>query len=312
MNTAIIGAGAVGLGLGSCLLTAGESVCFVVRSQPVEPLGLERRGIFGDQSFAADRFQQVPSIADLAAAPLDFILVCTKTFSARAVARDLARIWSSFAVSPRVVLVHNGWGSAEVFAAQIPAERVFNARVITGFRRTAPFQVDITVHADAIRLGSLYGAPLDALSELAERVQRGGIPCEVSSDIARDLWAKILYNCALNPLGALCGVPYGRLGEVTAYRRIMDSVVHEIFAVMQACGFRTHWSDPSEYLRSFYDEQLPPTARHESSMLQDIRAGRPTEIDALSGAIARLGVERGVPTPVNAALRDLVRATSQI
>ena len=58
----------------------------------------------------------------------------------------------------------------------------------------------------------------------------------------------------------------------------------------------------------FYDELLPPTASHESSMLQDLRAKRPTEIDALCGAVARLGAEAGVPTPVNTALRDLVRA----
>jgi 2-dehydropantoate 2-reductase len=73
----------------------------------------------------------------------------------------------------------------------------------------------------------------------------------------------------------------------------------------------THWSTAAEYLEVFYRDLLPPTADHESSMLQDLRAGRPTEVDALCGAVAKLGAELGVETPVNRALTQLVHAAER-
>ena len=76
-------------------------------------------------------------------------------------------------------------------------------------------------------------------------------------------------------------------------------------------GLQTHWASAESYLEVFYRDLLPPTAGHESSMLQDLRAGRPTEIDALSGAVTRLGRELGVATPINAALVALIHAAEQ-
>ena len=70
----------------------------------------------------------------------------------------------------------------------------------------------------------------------------------------------------------------------------------------------THWPDADAYLEVFFDALLPPTAEHESSMLQDLRAGRPTEIEAISGAVCALAAAYGVATPCNAALATLVRA----
>jgi len=103
-------------------------------------------------------------------------------------------------------------------------------------------------------------------------------------------------------------VPYGALGERRETRSIMQVVAHEVFAVMQSAGFRTHWPCAEAYLESFYAELLPATALHESSMLQDLRAGRRTEIDALNGAVAALAAQHAVPTPVNGALATLIRA----
>ena len=185
---------------------------------------------------------------------------------------------------------------------------VFNARVITGFRRSAPNHVQVTVHADAIHVGSLFGADLAPIEALCRAIDRGGIPCAPSKEIARDLWAKVLYNGLLNPLGALVGVAYGALADAKETRAVMEAVAREIFAVMEAAGFATHWPTADAYLESFYGELLPATAQHESSMLQDLRAGRRTEIDALSGAVAKLAAEHGVPAPVNDALATLIRA----
>ena len=103
-------------------------------------------------------------------------------------------------------------------------------------------------------------------------------------------------------------VCYGELAEREPSREILDSVIREIFCLLEPAGYATHWNSAAEYLRVFYRDLLPPTASHESSMLQDIRAGRPSEVDALCGAVSRLGTQYGVATPVNASLTRLIHA----
>lgn len=312
MRVSVIGAGAVGLALGSCLAAAGERPRLVVRDDEAARLlesdGLRRTGIFGVQRAEAGAIEIRRSIAELGDGPSDLILVCTKTHSSQDVAQALAAVWPEFQGEPGVVLCQNGWGNAEIFAEYLPREHIYNARVITGFRRSAPNAVEVTVHADAIHVGSLFAADLAPVEALCRAIDRGGIPCELSHDIAKDLWAKVLYNGLLNPLGALVGVPYGVLGEREESRTIMQAVAREIFAVMACAGFDSHWPSAEAYLETFYAELLPATALHESSMLQDLRAGRRTEIDALSGAVADLASRHEVKAPINSALATLIRA----
>lgn len=318
MRVSVIGAGAVGLGLASSLLIAGARVRLIARREAqrlaLAREGLRRSGIFGDVRIPADRFSLLGSSSELTTATDDYWLVCVKTTSTRALARELAPIWRQIAArdsaarAPAIVLCQNGWGNAETFAEVLPREAIWNARVITGFERSDENTVEITVHADAIHVGSLFGVEPNRIAPLCRAIDQGGIPCAPSDGIERDLFAKLLYNCLLNPLGALVGVPYGALGRRAEARAIMESVAEEIFAVLAASGRGTHWASAGEYLGTFYESLLPPTERHESSMLQDLRAGRATEIDALCGAVCDLAEQHGIETPVNAALATLVRA----
>ncbi len=312
LQIAIVGAGAVGLGLGSGLARVAAGVHFVTRTgQAAEALrarGIQRRGLFGDVDVAGDRISAAASLASAAERPLDFLLVCTKSTASPALAVELSRLWKRWSRPPRVVLCQNGWGNAEHFTAQLPSQSIYNARIITGFRRNGATEVEITVHADAVRIGSLFGAATDGVAPLCRAIALGGVPCEVSPEIERDLWAKMLYNCALNPLGALLGVPYGELGERAESRAIMREVVREIFQVLEASGHCTHWPDAESYLEVFYRDLLPPTSAHESSMLLDLRSGNRSEIDVLSGAVAGLARRHAVDAPVNAALAALIRA----
>ena len=107
------------------------------------------------------------------------------------------------------MLCQNGWGNAEVFARHHAAERIWNARVITGFQRPRPHHVEITAHAEPVHVGSLVGQPADEMRELCDAIDAGGIPCAPAPDIRADLWAKMLYNGILNALGAICELSYG-------------------------------------------------------------------------------------------------------
>jgi len=315
VKTAIVGAGGVGLALGSCLYAAGAELRYVVRPgpspHPLETEGIVRSGLFGEASVPREAIHVRRGLDSLAGWAPDHLLICTKATAVAEVAQALGEVWHGLGSEPVVVLCQNGWGIAERLAAHIPRDCIFNARIITGFTRDAATAVRVTVHADAIHVGSLFGESGERVAPLARAITAGGIPCATTDAIEADLLAKLLYNCLLNPLGALIGVPYGDLGRSPETRRILETVAREIFAVLEHAGRRTHWPTADAYLDTFYRELLPPTADHESSMLQDLAAGRPTEIEALCGAVVRMGAVHDVPTPVNAALTALVHAAEQ-
>ena len=310
MKLLLYGAGAVGLGLASCLLKNGQQVDLVGREETVSALqqyGLQRTGIFGDCTAAPESFGAYTSLSELPQSDYDFILVCTKSFDTRTSAQQIAVIPLLKNATAPIVLCQNGWGNAEIFAEQFPKSRIKSGRVITGFRRPQNHQVDITVHADAIHLGSLFDDDVSCLEPLSAAIDAGGIPCEVTPTISKDLWAKMLYNCMLNGLSTVFDVPYGLLGESPHTRELMESIAQEVYAVMTAAGYATHWDSAEDYIDTFYKHQLPPTYNHEPSMLQDIRAGKRTEIDALNGAVVQLGQLHEVPTPTNTTLTRMIQ-----
>ena len=315
MRVLVYGGGAVGLGLGSCLLKAGTDVAFVARADTVKALrerGLIRTGIFGDFRAGPGELAAVESIEQLPAGTFDFVLVCVKSFDSAATAAMLAAGGPVLGGSGPIVLCQNGWGNAQEFVRHFPAERVHNARVITGFARPAPNEVAITVHADAIHVGSLFHPEAVAgVERLCAAITAGGIGCESTRAIGADLWAKMLYNCCLNPLGAVLGVPYGKLGLSAASRAVMEEIAAEVYRVMAAAGWRTHWADVRGFLEAFYARQLPATAAHESSMLQDLRARRHTEIDALNAQVVALADRHGLSVPVNRTMCELIRFKEQ-
>ena len=310
MKILLYGAGAVGLGLASCLLKNGQQVDLVGREDTVTALqhnGLQRTGLFGEFTAAPESFGAYTSLSELPQTDYDFILVCTKSFDTRTSAEQIAAILFLNNASTPIVLCQNGWGNAEIFAEQFPKARIKSGRVITGFRRPQKHQVDITVHADAIHLGSLFDDDVSGLETLSAAIDAGGIPCEVTATISKDLWAKMLYNCMLNGLSTVFDVPYGLLGESPHTRELMESIAQEVYAVMTAAGYATHWASAEDYIDTFYKHQLPPTYNHEPSMLQDIRAGRRTEIEALNGAVVQLGQQHEVPTPTNNTVTRMIQ-----
>jgi 2-dehydropantoate 2-reductase len=305
----VYGGGAVGLGIASCLIHSGQEVDLLARPATVAALeagGLVRTGIFGTVHAKPGTFRCYRSLDEACSGPYDFALVCTKSFDSPVAAADLAG-HADCGQAAGLVLFQNGWGNAEVFAAWFDRRRIFNARVITGFRRHQLNEVEITVHADSIHIGSLFAGDTSAVQSLSDAIDAGGIPCEKTDAIEKDLWAKMLYNCALNPLGAVLRVPYGVLAEQETTRTLMNRIVGEVFDVMTAAGYRTHWRTAEEFLAVFYERLVPDTAGHHSSMLQDITAGRRTEIDALNGAVLRLANEHKLATPYNGAVYRLIK-----
>ncbi len=312
MNVVLYGGGAVGLGLTTFLLKSGVSVDIIARNETVKALrekGLQRTGLFGDAEFLPQDFRAFSELRELEKPFVyDYILVCTKLFDVDYAAGDIARHADKLGSKFKIIICQNGWGSADRFLKYFPKERVFNARVITGFKRPEPNRVNITVHADAMHLGSVYGVSSQNLADLAKAINAAGLPCKLADDVAKDLWAKMLYNCALNPLGAVLKKSYGELGDNPHTREIMNRLISEIFEVMTANGYETHWPTAAEYQKVFYNELVPATAAHRSSTLQSLEQGRRIEIEGLTGTILELARAKGISVPYNAMLYSMVKA----
>lgn len=156
--------------------------------------------------------------------------------------------------------------------------------------------------------GPTYVAPHPRLEPLVELLETSGFEVHVASDLVSLLWGKLVVNTGINALTALLEVRNGELLEGSHARSLMNAAALETAQVAEAQGIKLPYDDPSQEVEGVARR----TAENESSMLQDIRRGAPTEVDAINGAVVREGERLGVPTPVNRSLWKLVRAKVDI
>jgi 2-dehydropantoate 2-reductase len=124
---------------------------------------------------------------------------------------------------------------------------------------------------------------------------------------------KLLFNTCMNPTGALTGLTYGELVTHPATRALIERLAEETLAVLAAAhAYRPAPSGVAYARDTLTPIVLPRSAGHRSSMLQDITAGRRTEIDSLNGAVARLGRRHALPTPTHDTLIGLIAARRPI
>jgi 2-dehydropantoate 2-reductase len=215
------------------------------------------------------------------------------------VAKQLSKRADTLKKHGLIVIMQNGWGNDQPYLTYFDPSAIYNARVITGFQRSTPNSSRITVHTAPILIGSLHGFSSAPAAPLSEAITASGIPSEATDEVGKALWAKMLYNCTLNPLGAILKVPYGKLADCPSTVSIMNRLIEETFAVMQAAGYETFWETPSDYQKDFYGTLVPDTYAHRSSTLQDIEKKQKTEIETLTGCILRMGKKYGVPAPTH-------------
>jgi 2-dehydropantoate 2-reductase len=304
----VAGAGAIGSVFGGLLAHAGRRVVLLGRPAHVAAIG--RHGLRIDGLFGEHLVRGLEVATDPASlrGPFATILLTVKSYDTAAVTQAVA---PCLAADGRILTLQNGLGNLEQVASVVGPGRVIGARVIFGAELAAPGHVRVTVNAQPVAVGTLDPADVEgarAAAGWANAFDDAGIPSVPTDNLPGELWAKVFYNAALNPLGALLGVPYGYLSGDADARTIMDTAIDEAFAVARASGVRLAWADAAGYRARFYDTLVPSTAAHRSSMLQDLERGRPTEIEAINGYVARRGTALGVAVPTNTMLTHLIRA----
>jgi 2-dehydropantoate 2-reductase len=311
MKIMVFGLGALGT-VYSCLLKKqGHQVSGLDREAVLAAIrekGVRVSGIWGEHQASLDEL--LYSVDELRGKEYDLIILTVKSYETEEVIRQIAQL-----ISPKtyVLLAQNGYGNFEAASRYISESRLILGRVIFGAETTELGMSKVTVIADDVVLGSPANlVDTEVLEAYARICNEAGIPTRSSNEVMKYVWGKIIYNSALNPLGAILEVPYGKLADNKHTRVLMDSIIGEIFEVLSAHGQETLWPDARAYRQAFYEQMVPATALHHASMLQDIQRGRKTEIDALNGAVVKLGEKYGVSTPVNRTIVSLLQAKEEM
>jgi len=301
-----MGAGALGSTFGG-FLSRENRVSLVGRRlhmNAIEDKGLRISGIWGKHIF--ENLVATTSVRDIKEKQ-DFIFITTKSYDTRVAVMKVKHL-----LKPEgyVITMQNGIGNEDTAAEIVGNDHTMGAMVIFGATLVEPGHVKVTVYASECRVGEL-GIKTEKSTEIASIISEAGIPTSPSDDIIRDKWMKAFYNIALNPLSAILKVTYGFLGEHKETKDLMYRLLEEAFQVALAEGVALE-VDLDSYFKFFLEKQLPPTASHLSSMLQDIERGKETEIDYLNGFIVEKGKAHDIQTPFNNTMTQIVKSLEKV
>jgi 2-dehydropantoate 2-reductase len=302
VKVCIVGCGAVG-SLFAANLAQLEDVevwaydLFEEHVEAINHAGLRLSG-------AGDVLGRLNATSDPAALPAcDFGIVATKAMHTAAAVEATAAAFADGCVAS----VQNGLGNEEAIAKS--AERVIRGTTFPAGKLVEPGHVQWDVKGDTT-LGPFEPrpAPFAEVERLAEACTRAGMPTTAVRDARGPQWRKVIFNAATNPVGALTRLTHGRVCEDPGLRRLVTGLVDEGKAVAAAQEIELD-ADPEALIDHAAKREV--AYDHKASMLQDVEARRPTEIDYLNGGIVGFGREYGVPTPLNHAVWSLVKGLEQ-
>jgi 2-dehydropantoate 2-reductase len=300
----VVGAGAMGSIYAGLLADSGAEAWLIARS-PRHPEGIERRGLLlthaGEKRLTHPRATTDPTTVG----ELDAVMIWTKSQDT-----DAAIEVATPLVGPRTLVAsfQNGLGNAEKIAAAFGTEAVVYGVSTVGGVTIGPGEVELT---DATwdgtattSMGVLEGDPGERLAPLAEALAAAGMRAEVRADIDVVIWSKLAMALPMNSLAALTRLEMGAVVDDPGLSCLLRAMTAEVVAVAAARGVPL---DPDEV--QAHSAATYATARgHLPSMLQDVLAERPTEVDAIVGGLVREGERLGVETPLAATIWPLAAA----
>lgn len=306
----IIGAGAIGLAIGTSLISQNIDVSFYASQKTAVSLkenGVGREGLFRHLHFDSSSFTVYTDYNQIPKDSFNFLIVATKTSVNYQVAEDLHRHRNIMANDAKIIIFQNGFGYDEEYTKYFDADRIFSTAILTGFKRVDSHISIITGHTHPLMIGSLH-TDCDDIKIISELMAESGFPSDVTNEVEKDLWAKMLFNCALNPLSAILNVKYGKLAENEYSLNIINQLISETFEVMEKSGHKTNWSNVEEYKEIFFNQFFPDGYEHESSMLEDIKNKNKTEIDSLNGKIVELANNLDMDVPVSRIIVNIIKS----
>jgi 2-dehydropantoate 2-reductase len=293
MRIAVMGSGGVGGYLGGRLAASGQDVTFIARGAHLaalrdQGLRIESAGL-GDATVAPARATDDPPTVG----PVDLVIFAVKLYDTESAARAARPLIGS---GTGVVTLQNGVDSVAVLAAALGADHVIGGSAQIAAVIAAPGVIRHTGTMARFLFGELDGAQSERVAALSAALEAAGVDHQVSDDIARDIWAKMVFLATFAGVTALTRLPIGRVRADPDTRALYSDGLAEALAVARAKGSALPHDFVAKALAR--TDQLP--AEMKSSMLEDLERGKRLELAWLSGAIVRMGRELGVPTPVHA------------
>ena len=296
LSVAVLGAGAVGCYFGGMLARAGHHVVLVGRSAHVE--AFRRSGLRFEAKTFDEQVRVDASTDPAAVAGAKLVLFCVKSTDTEQAAAQIA---PHLAPDALVVNLQNGVDNTERIQARV-TQPVIPAVVYVATEMAGPGHLKHHGRGDLV-IGEFGAAlPAGALQQVKDAFDPAGVPVTLSDNVAGELWAKLVVNCAYNALSALSRLPYGKLIQGIGIREVMRDVVDECLAVAKASGVRM----APDLLPAVY-RIAEAMAGQYSSTAQDLMRGKRTEIDHLNGLVVRRGEALGIATPANRVLYALVK-----
>jgi 2-dehydropantoate 2-reductase len=305
MRFCVVGAGAIGAYVGAALARGGASVVLVARGAPLDAMRvrgvrvLSERGDFEAHPEATD---------DLAAvADVDCVVLGLKAQQLPGLVPQIAPLLRPDAC---VLPAQNGvpWWFFQSFDGPLAGsvvEAVDPGGVITAaiapdrvvgcvpYPATEIEEPGVIRHIEGTRftIGEPDGTLSDRCRAIAEAFVAGGLKCPIEERVREQLWLKLIGNVAFNPVSALTGATLGELGETPAMVSLLRAIMEEVTAVGEALGIEL----PVSIDRRL--EGALAVGAHKTSMLHDLEAGKPLELDCMTGAVIEIAGRLGVAAP---------------
>jgi 2-dehydropantoate 2-reductase len=317
---AVVGAGAIGAYVGAALARGGAEVTLVARGDHLR--AMQENGV----QVLSDRgdFRVHPEATDdlSAAADADAVVLGLKAYSLPELAPRLGAVLRADAA---VVAAQNGipWWyfqgdpgplAGTVLESVDPRGAISNAiepDQVVGcvvYCSTEIVSPGVIRHVEGTRfaIGEPNGQTSDRCREISAAFVAGGLKCPIESRLRDDIWLKLVGNAAFNPVSALTGATMGAIGGSPEAVELVRTIMEECAAVAAALGIEL----PVSLERRL--EAALSVGDHKTSMLQDREAGKPLEIDCLTGAVVEIAELVGVPVPATRAIDACVRTIESI
>lgn len=297
MRICIVGCGAVGSLFAAHLAKAGEAEIWAYDVWKDHTDAIRRNGL--KLSGAAEFTANVNATSDPRELPrCDYGIVATKAIHTRHAIEQTAH---AFGDTSAVCSVQNGVGNEEILAEHV--KYVIRGTTFPAGHPIAPGHIGYDIKGDTwIGPFEPTRTPMNKVEELAGLMSRAGMNTIALADARGAQWTKLIFNASTNPVGALTQLHHGAATRFPATGKLFEDLIAEGEAVAKAMSIELH-GDP----RQMVQKGANAPGKHRASMLQDVLAKRPTEVDFMNGAIVRWGDQLGVPTPLNRAMWELVK-----
>jgi len=299
IRVCVLGAGAMGSLFGGLLATTGHTVT-LVDVDDAHLAAIRANGLVVDTDEGSKRVRLEAVRPDAATGTPDLVLVFTKSMHTRSALDGIRRLIGQ---QTRLLSLQNGLGNREALLEFAPADRVFVGVTTIPADRVAPGHV--RSHGDgSVRLDNAGGdSPFAA--RIAAMLDEAGLPAVVDPDVTAAIWEKVAFNAAMNSVCAVSRCTVGELAALPDARALALAIAAETTAVARAHGIEAN----PEAVAATVNAALDRHGSHRPSMLQDLLAGRPTEIEAINGEVVRAAIRAGIAVPHTSTLLTLVRLT---